>query len=225
MWRTWHLLWLKSISQFFSQASTTGCIFSKIYIVPCSFLPQYKCFSARWKILFSLVFKQLELTSSINFGILVCLVCHMIAYKIFEKHSISSIHFNAMHLLWRSKIVSIALKICIFHSQNSLCIHKIPCACRTHSTSNLFHNIEQIWLFKMIPNINGFVVRLQKNWTMLSTFQMPLVNGNKLLSVQHFCLQFKQCLWLVEGRDLIYKMSWIFITFFSSFSVKLLAHV
>ena len=50
-----------------------------------------------------------------------------------------------------------------------------PCACYTPSISNLFRNIEQRSPFKMIPNMNGFVNRLLRYWTVLSTFQMPLV--------------------------------------------------
>ena len=53
----------------------------------------------------------------------------------------------------------------IFQCPNSICIHnKISCACHIPSISNLFRKIEQRLLFKMVPNMNGFVYRLVKTW-------------------------------------------------------------
>ena len=49
------------------------------------------------------------------------------------------------------------------------------CACHILSISNFIPYSEQRLLFKLLPNMNGFVNRLLKNWTMLRTFQMPLV--------------------------------------------------
>ena len=68
------------------------------------------------------------------------------------------------------------IEICVFQCPNSICIHdKISCACHIPSISNLFPKIEQRLLFKMVPNMNGFVNRLMTNWTMLRTFQLSLI--------------------------------------------------
>ena len=67
-------------------------------------------------------------------------------------------------------------KICFSQCHNNICIHnEKSCACYTSSISNLFRNIGQRKLFKMIPNMNGIVNRLLRFSTVLSTFQMPLV--------------------------------------------------
>ena len=85
----------------------------------------------------------------------------------------------------KSKSLFVSLKICVFQCRNNiyiyiyiyiLCIYnKISYVCHIPSITNLFPNIEQILLFKMLPNINWFVNLLLKNWNMLRTFQMPLV--------------------------------------------------
>ena len=101
----------------------------------------------------------------------------MIAYKIYENNMIFSVSENVMHHFRKSKIVFISLEICIFQCPNSICIrYKISCACHIPFISkNLVPYIEQKLLFKMVSNMNGFINRLLKNWTMLHTFQMPLV--------------------------------------------------
>ena len=38
----------------------------------------------------------------------------MISYKMYEKNLSSSINVNVMHLFWKSEILAISLKICIF---------------------------------------------------------------------------------------------------------------
>ena len=77
---------------------------------------------------------------------------------------------NAMHHFRKSEILSILLNICFFQCQNIISIYnEIYCARQIPSISNLFPNTEE--LFKMIPNINEFVNRLLKKWTMLYTFQ------------------------------------------------------
>ena len=101
----------------------------------------------------------------------------MIAYKMYENNIIFSISDNVMHHFRKSNILFISLKVCVFQCPNSIGIHnKISCACHIPSISNLFPNTERRLLFKMLQNMNGFVNRLLKNWTMLCTFQMPLVN-------------------------------------------------
>ena len=100
----------------------------------------------------------------------------MISYKMYEKNLISSINMNVMHHFRKSEILSISLKICVSLCHDSICIHiKTSCAFYIPSISNLFRNTEQRYLFKMMPNMNGFVNRLLRYWTVLSTFQMPLV--------------------------------------------------
>ena len=92
----------------------------------------------------------------------------MIAYKMYENNIIFSIIKNVMHHLRKSNILFISLKICIFQCLNSICIHnKIY-------TPQLYFLTQSI---KMIPNMNGFDNRLLKNWTVLRTFQMPLVSS------------------------------------------------
>ena len=88
----------------------------------------------------------------------------MIAYKIYENNIFFSISENVMHHFRKSKLLFISLKICVFQCPNSMCIHnKISCACHISSILNLFPNIEQKFLFKTVPNMNGFVNRLLKN--------------------------------------------------------------
>ena len=100
----------------------------------------------------------------------------MIAYEMYENNIIFSICENVMHHFRKSKFVFISLKICVFQCPNSICIHnKISCVCHIPSILNLFSNIEQRLLFKMVQNMNGFVNRLLKKSAMLRTFQMPLV--------------------------------------------------
>ena len=53
------------------------------------------------------------------------------------------------------------------------------------SISNLFPKIEQRLMFKMVPNMNEFVKRLLKNWTMLRTFQGPLVKIHKTFGLHN----------------------------------------
>ena len=59
--------------------------------------------------IFSLLFKQLEVTNSIIYRMLS--LPYDIAYKIFENHLI---HVNVMHNFWRSEILYISSKICSF---------------------------------------------------------------------------------------------------------------
>ena len=103
----------------------------------------------------------------------------MISYKMYQKLLISLINGNVMHHFCKSKFMSISLKFCVSQCHNSICIHnKKSCACYTSSISNLFRKIEQRQLFYIIPKMNGCVNRLLRYWTVLSTFQMPLVwNG------------------------------------------------
>ena len=102
----------------------------------------------------------------------------MIAYKMYENNIIFSISENVMHHFQKSKILFISLKFAFSNVYTSICIHnKISCACHIPSISNLFPNIEQRLLFKMVSAMNGFVNRLLKNWMMLCTFQMPLVHS------------------------------------------------
>ena len=91
----------------------------------------------------------------------------MIAYKMYENND-NFLSENVIHRFRKSKILFISLKICVFQCPNSICIHnKIACARHILSISNLFPNIKQRLLFKMVPSMNGFVNRLLKNWTML----------------------------------------------------------
>ena len=88
----------------------------------------------------------------------------MIAYKMYENNIIFSINENVMHHFRKSKIVFISLKICVFQCPNSICIHyQIPCDRHIPSISNLFPNIEQRFLFKIVPNTNEFLNQLLKN--------------------------------------------------------------
>ena len=71
----------------------------------------------------------------------------MIAYKIYENNIIFSLSENVMHHFRKSKIVFISLKsvqtVYAF-------IIKYFIACHMPSISNLFPNIEQRLLFKMV---------------------------------------------------------------------------
>ena len=95
----------------------------------------------------------------------------------YENDIIFSVNENVMHHFLKSKILLISLNfafssvqtVYVFIIKYIVPVEDIP------STSNLFPNIEQRSLFDMIPNMNRFVNRLLKNWTMLRTFQMPLV--------------------------------------------------
>ena len=54
---------------------------------------------------------------------------------------------------------------------NSTCIHNnIICACIAASILNLCPNKEDIQLFKVIPNMNGFVLHLLTKMTIQGTF-------------------------------------------------------
>ena len=82
----------------------------------------------------------------------------MTAYKIYENNIIFSVSENVMHHFRKSKFYTFSLEICVFQCPNSICIHnKISCACQILSIPNLFPNIEQRLLFKMVPNTNVLI--------------------------------------------------------------------
>ena len=101
----------------------------------------------------------------------------MIACKMYENNMIFSISENVMHRFEKVKFYLFHRNLRFPVSKQYICSHNtISCACHILSISNLFSEIEQRLLFKMVTNINGFVNRLLKTWTMLHTFQMPLVS-------------------------------------------------
>ena len=111
----------------------------------CHIINAFPCILKDVDIIF-LVFNQLELTNSVKFRML-------------ENNIIFSISENVMHHFRKSNILFISLKICVFQCPNSICSHsKISCACHIPFISNLFPNTEQRLLFKMVPNMNGFVI-------------------------------------------------------------------
>ena len=101
----------------------------------------------------------------------------MIAYKMYENNIIFSISENVMQHFRKCKILFISLKFAFFSVQ-TVYVFIIKYVPVTYLPSQInFQKIEQRLLFKMVSNMNEFVNRLLKNWTMLRTFQMPLVNG------------------------------------------------
>ena len=99
----------------------------------------------------------------------------MIAYKMYENNIIFSLSENVMHHFRKSKILLIYfIENLHFPVSKQYMYSKFLC-CHIPSISNLFPNIEQRLLFKMVSTMNEFVNRLLKNWTMLCSFQMPLV--------------------------------------------------
>ena len=99
----------------------------------------------------------------------------MIAYKMYENNIILSISENVMHHFRKSKILFISLKFA-FCSVQTVYVFTIKYLVPViYLPSQFFPKTEKRLLFKIVPNMHGFVNRLLKNWTMLHTFQMPLV--------------------------------------------------
>ena len=100
----------------------------------------------------------------------------MIACKMYEHDIIVSISKNVMHHFRKRKILIISLKFAFSSVQTVyIFIIKYLVPVTYLPSQNLFPDLEQRLLFKMVPNMNGVVNRLLKYWTMLRTFQMPLV--------------------------------------------------